>query len=97
VWPRDLTVDDLVSWGWSLALASTGIVFMYWVDVIAGAVLLVVGLAGMRAVRVRHGRRSAVMVQSPSKSAGSTRAPAPAVPTTTSAFAGEMVDRRTGR
>jgi hypothetical protein len=60
VWPRDLTIDDLVAWGWSTALASTGIVFMYWVDVIVGAVLLVVGLAGMRTVRLRHRRRSTV-------------------------------------
>ena len=60
VWPRDMTIDDLVAWGWSVALASTGIVFMYLVDVIVGAVLLVVGLAGMRVVRLRHRRRSAV-------------------------------------
>jgi hypothetical protein len=54
----DMTLDDLVSWGWSTALALTGIVLIYWVDVIAGGLLLVVGLAGMHAVRVRFGWRT---------------------------------------
>ena len=69
---RDMCGDDLVSWGWSLALASTGIVFLYWVDVIPGALLLVVGLAGMHVVRVRFRRRAAVAGQSSSRSARST-------------------------
>jgi len=55
-----MTVDDLVSWGWSTTLASTGVVIMYWIDVIAGAVLLVLGLAGMHIVRVRFSRRAAL-------------------------------------
>src|SRR5258707_910534 len=50
---RDMSLDDLISWGWSTTLASTGIVLMYWVDLIAGGLLLVLGLAGMHAVRVR--------------------------------------------
>jgi hypothetical protein len=53
-----MTIDDLVSWGWSTALASTGVVVMYWLDVIAGAILLVLGLAGMHAVRARLRRRT---------------------------------------
>jgi hypothetical protein len=56
---RDMTVDDLVSWAWSTALASTGVVTMYCVDAIAGAVLLVLGLVGMHVVRKRFNRRAA--------------------------------------
>jgi hypothetical protein len=67
-----MTIDDLVSWGWSLALASTGIACVYWVDVLVGAVLLLVGLTGMHAVRVRFRRRAAVVAHSSSSSVTST-------------------------
>jgi hypothetical protein len=56
-----MTLDDLVSWGWSTTLASTGVVCMYWLDVIVGAALLVLGLAGMHVVRVRVRRRELAM------------------------------------
>jgi uncharacterized membrane protein len=69
---RDMTIDDLVSWGWSLALASTGIVFVYWVDVLVGAVLLLVGLTGMHVVRLRFRRRAAVLAHASSSAATST-------------------------
>jgi hypothetical protein len=55
---REMTLDDLVSWSWATVLASTGVVIIYWLDPIVGGVLLVVGLAGMHAVRVRFRRRT---------------------------------------
>lgn len=68
---RDMSLDDLVSWSFATALASTGIVLMYAVDVIAGGVLLAIGLTGMHAVRVRFRRRTS-MGQSSSRAARST-------------------------
>jgi len=66
-----MSLDDLVSWGFATALAAAGIVLIYAVDVVAGAMLLVIGLAGMHAVRVRVGRRTATS-QSSSRAARST-------------------------
>jgi len=74
---RGMTLDDLVSWGWSTALASTGIVCMYWVDVIAGAVLLMLGLLGMHVVRARIRHRIAAAHQSTSSVARSTTLASP--------------------
>jgi len=49
---REVTVDDRVSWGFSLAVALAGIAVAWWINLVAGVALLLLGCAGMYAVRV---------------------------------------------
>jgi hypothetical protein len=54
---REVTVDDRVSWRFSLAVVLAGIAVAWWINLVAGVALLLPGCAGMLAVRVPFGRR----------------------------------------